>query len=242
MNISDFVFMVFADEPFTSLGVPEIDIPIPTSVAAAMSKAATSGHDLPLDLPTLHDFVTVCCRQHPELATRCLPARCCLAFLFGRQAVNACGQMLNSGRNLNDHSFITEYSAQVSRAHEHLLLACRLSDEWAKAPLFLKHNCHWYMARVYMLAHSEEDAIVELEKVITICGSTDLVPDVWLALAGILSSKNQEDRATHLLEDYVLRTNTIFPERAIEFLDYGKSSAYSKQYPFIKRYFDGIQK
>ena len=242
MKISDFVFIVFADEPFTSLGVPSVHIPIPASIATAMSKAAASGHDVPLDLPTIADFIAVFCREHPELANRCLPARCCLAFLFGRQSMNTCSHMLNSGRNLNVPRYIEEYREHVEHAHEQILLACELSEQWDEALLFLKHNCHWYMARIHMLEHSEDDAILELEKVIAICGSSDLVPDVWLALAGILSSRDNEDRASHLLDDYVLRTNKLFPEKSREFIEHGKSGMFSKQYPFIQRYFERIQK
>lgn len=239
---NDFTFMVFADEPFTSLGVEKIDLPIPVSIATAISKAAATGQDVPLDLPTLRDFVMVCCQKHPELATRCLPAKCCLAFLFGKQALSACTQMLSTANDMNDAAFIDAYNSRLAHSMAQMTMACELAGQWTAAPLFLKHNCHWYMARLYMLAHSEDQAIAELNKVITICGSHDLVPDVWLALAGIHFSRQQETRAVELLHDYVHRATTLFPERTSEFLRQGQIGAMARQYAQVREYFERLEK
>lgn len=241
MDKNDFMFIVFADEPFTSLGVPKIHLPIPAPVFRTMAKAVDTGREVPFDLPTLRDFVAVCCREHPELADKCMPAKCCIAFLFGRRALDTCGQMLSSAEDIESAPFVNEYSTVMRNAMEQLLLACDLCDKWTDAPLHLQHNCHWQMARFYMLAHSEQDAITELEKVIAICGSYDLVPDVWLALSGIRFNRNEPTRARALLEDYVHRAKTLFPERTTEFLSQGRNGQLARAYPQVKQFFDELQ-
>lgn len=94
------------------------------------------------------------------------------------------------------------------------------------------------MARLHMLAQSEEAAIAELEAVISICGSDDLVPDVWLSLAGILFDRKDDLGAMSILDDYVHRAKTLFPERASEFLTLGKDGEFAYQYPSVRRHFE----
>ena len=238
----DFTFMVFAGEPFQALGVEKIDLPIPVSVAAAASKAAASAQEVPLDLSTLRDFVMVCCKEHPELVGRCLPAKWCLAFLFGKQALSEGARMLNSGRDFNDEQFIADYSVRLEHAADELTLACELTNRWTDAPLHLKQNCHWYMGRLHMLAQDEDKAIAEFENVIAICGSTELVPDVWFALAGIFFSKLQSARATALLVDYVNRAIRLFPNRISEFLQMGRVGAIARRYPQVQEFFERLEK
>jgi hypothetical protein len=240
MKDNNFVFIVFAGEPFLSLGVSKVDLPVPVTVATAVSKAVASGQDVPLDLPTIRDFVMVCCREYPKLASRCLPAKCCLAFLFGRQALDACSRMFDSGDDLNDDRVVTTYNTRLNAAFEELSLACGSIQDWEGAPQHLKYNCHWYMARAHMLAHSEERAICELEQVITLCGASDLVPDVWLALAGILFTRKESNRGLAILIDYVHRAKTLFPDRTIEFLAHGRNSRFSVQYPDVRQYFENL--
>ena len=98
------------------------------------------------------------------------------------------------------------------------------------------------MARLYMLAHSEDQAIGELEKVITICGSYDLVPDVWLALAGIYFSRQQTALATEILNDYVRRATTCFPESTNDFIRQGQTGAMAIQYPQVREFFENLTK
>ena len=241
MKTDDFVFMVFAGEPFTSLGVPRVDLPIPGSIATALAKTLAHGQELPLDLPTLRDFVTVCCREYPQSATRCVPAHCCISFLLGRHALNGCAQMLSSEHDFDDPRFIGKFSARIEYAREQLAVACDLCDRWAEAPAFLRHNAHWHMARLHMLAQSEDAAIAELEAVMAICGSDDLVPDVWFGLAGILFDRKNDLGAVNILDDYVHRAKTLFPERSLEFLMLGRYGEFAQQYPMVRRYFEKFE-
>lgn len=235
----DFVFMVFAGEPFASLEVKPIRFPVAMAMATELLSGIEQRQDasLKMALTTLWDSANLCVAEHPELAKKCLPARCCLALLLGENALEASVQILQSGRDLRNSHVVKEYNDWMNEARSKLLLADDFSNEWTEVPRSLRYRCHWSLARFCILTQQEDTAISILHEVVWLCGDDNLIPNVWLVLAGLLFKHQRAKQAMALLNDYVHRARTLFPENTEAYLAHARECEHSARYPEVRAFF-----